>query len=261
VLSAAVAKQATNPKPSRRRRLLSAPRVGTLVGMREGRPRAVRSFAHWLGKVGALAACVASFAAGCAAEVNTAEEPEPEPSAGNGAMSGSGSGGKPEPTPSGGKAGSGGSKSGGTGGSINAFGGSASTGGKPSGGAAMGGSAGSSGGKGGTAGAAGGGGAGGTSGGGGAKNGGAGGMSGTSAGGSGGSLACLDGWQGDTCDSCSKQTQGDKLACVEILNCYAQNSCGPSSCANNDDKCGANKIGKGTAGYPIAKDVYDCLCQ
>jgi hypothetical protein len=47
---------------------------------------------------------------------------------------------------------------------------------------------------------------------------------------------------------------------VEILNCYAQNSCGPSSCANNDDKCGANKIGKGTAGYPIAKEVYDCLC-
>jgi len=26
-------------------------------------------------------------------------------------------------------------------------------------------------------------------------------------------------------------------------------------------KCGANNIGKGTAGYRIAEDVYACLCK
>lgn len=46
-----------------------------------------------------------------------------------------------------------------------------------------------------------------------------------------------------------------------ILDCYYQNGCGPSTCGGNTDKCGANNVGKGTAGYPIAQDVYDCLCK
>ncbi|HXK20783.1 MAG TPA: hypothetical protein VNG33_23390, partial [Polyangiaceae bacterium] len=65
----------------------------------------------------------------------------------------------------------------------------------------------------------------------------------------------------DQCDTCSKQTQSDKLGCVDILDCYYANACGPASCGGNTDKCGANNIGKGTAGYPIAADVYMCLCK
>lgn len=234
--------------------------------MREGRARADRSFARELVHVVALAMCFAALVAGCATEVNTAEQPEPEAQSGGGGATSSG--GKAEPTPAGGKGGTAGSKSGGgSGGSvINAFGGSASTGGKPTGGAPSSGGAGNGGSNDGGMGGKAAGGAGGMSGNSGTNGGGSGGSTGmsgsggTSAGGAGGGLACLDGWQGGTCDTCSKQTQSDRLACVDILNCYAKNSCGPSSCANNDDKCGANKIGKGTAGYPIAKEVYDCSC-
>ncbi len=180
----------------------------------------------------------------------------------------------------GGKAPTAGSKTtGGAAGSpVNAFGGAVNTGGQSQGGVAGAGGAqaGQSGaGRGGTAGGSGasqggGGGKGGTGGatqgGAGGKGGGggqAGGSSGTGSAGSAGSsnLECLDDWKGGACDTCSTQTQSDKLACVKILDCYAANACGPATCANNDEKCGANKIGQGTAGYPIAKTVYDCACQ
>jgi hypothetical protein len=73
---------------------------------------------------------------------------------------------------------------------------------------------------------------------------------------------CLKDWKdNEACDTCTTQTQGDKLGCVDILDCYAVNDCGPSTCANNDDKCGVNKIAKGTAGYEIAADVHACICQ
>jgi len=160
-----------------------------------------------------------------------------------------------------GKPASGGSSAGGsTGKIVNAFGGTASAGGKASGGAS--GSAGN-GGATGAGGNAPGGGSGGAQAGaasGGNKSGGAAGQAGAGGAG-GGSLACLAAWKNDPCDSCSKQTQSDKLGCVQILDCYSANSCGPASCAGNTDKCGANNIGQGTAGYPIAQDVYMCLCK
>jgi hypothetical protein len=148
-----------------------------------------------------------------------------------------------------------------------AFGGTATGGGKGgasgAGGVAMAGSAGKpSGGAGGsnTAGGPGGGAAGSA----GKASGGAGGSGGSSSGAGGVGaipLACLKTWKGDPCDTCSGQVQSDKAACSVILDCYYQNGCGPSTCGGNTDKCGANNIGKGTAGYPIAQDVYACLCK
>lgn len=149
---------------------------------------------------------------------------------------------------------------------MNAFGGTATTGGKPSGGASGAGGAAAGAAQGGSApgGAAGGGSQAGGGGKGGTSQAGSGGMSGSGNGGNAGSgsnLECLENWKSGACDTCSTQTQGDKLACIKILDCYAANACGPATCGGNDDKCGANKIGQGTAGYPIAKQVYDCACQ
>jgi hypothetical protein len=234
--------------------------------MREGRSRAARSQPlRLVARLAVAAACLAACASGCAAEVNTLE---PEDNA-------AGEGGTGVPVGAAGKPANGGAPSMGTAGNgtagskvVSAFGGTASSGGAA-------GSSGDAGGGGKAQGGAGGSGTGGTAGAGGAKNGGAGGQAGTGGTGQGGTagssgsagaggganLACLKSWKGDACDVCSKETQADHLACVDILNCYAANSCGPATCGNNDDKCGANKIGKGTAGYPIAQKVYDCLCK
>lgn len=216
-----------------------------------------------------FALCAASLNSGCAAEVNTLE-PLDESAAGEGNVDMPAAAGTKATT--GGQASSGGSVSGSAGTkTVSAFGGTSSSGGKTGTGGGGGTSA--------SAGAGGKGGAGGSGGtnSGGAKNGGAGGQGGAGGNASGGSasggsasggmagagggLACLAKWKGDVCDTCSKQTQSDKLACVDILDCYVANSCGPASCGGNTDKCGANKIGKGTAGYPIAQDVYTCLCK
>jgi hypothetical protein len=241
--------------------------------MREGRSRAVRPRSDLLFTGAALLASALLFGAGCATEVNTLDsspraeqtvdggEPGSEGGSTNAAGSASMAG---KPT-----GGSGGASTGGTG--LNAFGGTASTGGK--GGGASAGTAGDAQGGGGSGGSQGGtaaGGKGGSSSGGASQGGSAGmtqggtggGSAGSPSGGSAGSggLGCLSGWKGSACDTCSTQTQGDKLGCVKILECYEANSCGPASCANNDDKCGVNKMSQGTAGYPIAKDVYDCAC-
>jgi hypothetical protein len=205
---------------------------------------------------------VSSIVSGCATGVDTLE-PE-EPSAGDGSGATMSEGGKP--VTAGSKA-TGGSSAGSSGGSklMGAFGGTATSGGKggvastggantagsggkPSGGAAGSNSAGSGGGAGSGAGSGGG------------ASGGS--NSGAGTGGGGGTpLACLKTWKGDKCDTCSGQVQSDKAACSVILDCYYQNGCGPSMCGGNTDKCGANIIGKGTAGYPIAQDVYACLCK
>jgi hypothetical protein len=232
--------------------------------MRENRVLAAElRLAPLLIKLSLVAACLAACASGCAVQVDTLR-PGDETVAGDGGTN-------PVIT-TGGKSSSGGSGSamaGASGGQVvNAFGGTGSSGGKASGGAGSGGIAGS----GGAAGAGGKaqGGSGGTAqaGSGGNKNGGAGGQAGSGgkpSGGTGsggaGSLTCLASWKNDKCDSCSSQTQSDYLGCVQILDCYYQNSCGPATCGGNADKCGANNIGKGTAGYPIASDVYTCLCK
>jgi hypothetical protein len=61
--------------------------------------------------------------------------------------------------------------------------------------------------------------------------------------------------------ACLGRTQGDQLKCTEVLDCYVMQDCGPATCAGNDQKCGANKLGFGTAPYPYAQQVYDCLCK
>lgn len=199
-----------------------------------------------------------ALAFGCARQVNTLEEDDHEPSGGT-----AGKGGSPLVS-----AGSGSAGKPGTGGSaVNAFGGSATSGGAA-------GSANGLGGGGTRGGAAGAGGAssqGGTtqagsnqggSGGGSAGRGGSSGSGGsTSSGGAVGS-GCLMSWRdNDACDTCTPQTQGDKKACAQVLDCYLQNDCGPATCAGNDDECGPNTIQQGTAPYPIAQDVYDCICN
>ena len=212
---------------------------------------------HFLATLSICAVGVASLGGGCAAEVNTLEPLEEDAAAGQNSVDAPTNAGSK--ASNGGKTGSGGTMSGAAGTKmVNAFGGTTTSGGSAG--------TGSDAGNGGTVSSAGAGGAGGT------KNGGAGGQlgtggsaqAGTSSGGlagAGGGLACLANWKGDVCDTCSKQTQSDKLGCVDILDCYVANACGPATCGGNTDKCGANKIGKGTAGYPIAQDVYGCLCK
>lgn len=73
---------------------------------------------------------------------------------------------------------------------------------------------------------------------------------------------CLVGWRATPAGTtCTKQTQSDLAACSLILDCYIKNHCGPASCSSQDASCGANKIGKGTAGYGIAKTVFTDLCS
>jgi hypothetical protein len=237
--------------------------------MRQGGVRAVRSQPlRLLAELGIAVASVAVCASGCATEVNTLEEGDAPVAGSGGAAPIGGKSSTAGTTSSSGTksmAGAGGSKI------VNAFGGTASggttAGGTSTGGTAANGGAGGTGGAGGKAqaGSSGSGGASaaGTTAGGTAGQDGAGGKTSGGAGGtgSGGSLACLASWKNDACDTCSKQVQADKLGCVDILDCYAANSCGPATCGGNTDKCGANNIGKGTAGYPIAQDVYTCLCK
>jgi hypothetical protein len=199
-----------------------------------------------------VAAAAALSGSGCATGVNTLPDDEPNAAGGSSAgKGGSAGGGGSTATAGTGSAGKGGTAS-------QAFGGAAATGGAggKGGSAGAGGSA-----TGGSAGAGGGAAAGSSSGGSGSGSGGTGGGA-AGSGGSGVATGCLKDWQdNEACDTCTTQTQGDKLGCVDILDCYAVNDCGPSTCANNDDKCGVNKIAKGTAGYEIAADVYDCICQ
>jgi hypothetical protein len=145
---------------------------------------------------------------------------------------------------------------------------SAGAGGQGGGGNGNGGAAGTSAGQasggsgGGGGGSAGGGSAGGSSAGGGSGGGSSGGGSQGGSGQGGSGPHCLDGWRdNDACDTCSTQTQGDKKACASVLDCYIANDCGPATCSGNTDVCGANAIQQGTAPFPIAEDVYDCICQ
>jgi MYXO-CTERM domain-containing protein len=87
---------------------------------------------------------------------------------------------------------------------------------------------------------------------------------GTSDGGAGGAPPgqdCLENWRNTTSGAtCTGQTQGDRLTCIQYLDCYYTNNCGPRSCGGNDGTCGVNTIGGGTAGQPIADQVYTDLC-
>jgi MYXO-CTERM domain-containing protein len=72
---------------------------------------------------------------------------------------------------------------------------------------------------------------------------------------------CLENWRNTTSGAtCTGQSQGDRLTCIQYLDCYYTNNCGPRSCGGNDGICGINTIGGGTAGQPIADQVYTDLC-
>lgn len=81
--------------------------------------------------------------------------------------------------------------------------------------------------------------------------------------GDGGSLGgCMSDWRSTPCGAtCTSQTQSDRAACSLYLDCFAGNSCGPSTCGGIDDICGVNTIGFGTAPRDIANQVYGCLCR
>jgi hypothetical protein len=77
-----------------------------------------------------------------------------------------------------------------------------------------------------------------------------------------GSTSCAAGWRNQSaCDQCEAQVQPDLRACAVILDCYVGKNCGPSSCANTDQKCGPNVLGEGAAAYSVAQDVYACMCN
>lgn len=95
-----------------------------------------------------------------------------------------------------------------------------------------------------------------------AGTGGSGGSGASGGSGNSGGESCVAEWQGNVpCDTCSSQTQGDKKACIQVLNCFIANDCGPATCTNSADACGPNAIGQGAAPYPIAQEVYDCMCK
>jgi hypothetical protein len=77
-----------------------------------------------------------------------------------------------------------------------------------------------------------------------------------------GGTSCATGWRNQSaCEQCATQTQPDLQACAVILDCYVSKSCGPSSCAGADQKCGPNVLREGAAAYGIAQDVYACMCK
>lgn len=77
-----------------------------------------------------------------------------------------------------------------------------------------------------------------------------------------GSTSCAAGWRNQSaCEQCATQVQPDLRACAVILDCYVSKNCGPSSCANTDQKCGPNVLREGAAAYSVAQDVYACLCK
>ncbi len=71
---------------------------------------------------------------------------------------------------------------------------------------------------------------------------------------------CLGGWEGSSCDTCSGQTQSDRLACRVFIDCYIINDCDPATCGNVEEPCSVNRLGNGLAPKDIADAVYGCMC-
>jgi hypothetical protein len=71
---------------------------------------------------------------------------------------------------------------------------------------------------------------------------------------------CLAGWEGSSCDTCSGETQSDRLACRVYIDCYLVNDCDPVSCGNLEQVCGVNRLGNGLAPKGVADAVYSCRC-
>lgn len=71
---------------------------------------------------------------------------------------------------------------------------------------------------------------------------------------------CLAGWEGSSCDTCSGQTQSDRLSCRLYIDCYITNDCDPATCGSVEQVCGVNRLGNGLAPKDIADTVYGCMC-
>ncbi len=73
---------------------------------------------------------------------------------------------------------------------------------------------------------------------------------------------CVYGWKEDACgELCLSRTQSDQRACEQVLDCFVENDCGPASCTGVTQVCGNNAIQQGSAPYPYAAQVYDCMCK
>ena len=73
---------------------------------------------------------------------------------------------------------------------------------------------------------------------------------------------CVYGWRDDACgDVCLSRTQSDQRACEQVLDCFVENDCGPASCTGVTQVCGNNALQQGSAPYPYAAQVYDCMCN
>jgi len=73
---------------------------------------------------------------------------------------------------------------------------------------------------------------------------------------------CAHGWRDDPCgESCLERTQSDQRACELVLDCFVENDCGPATCTGVTQVCGNNALQQGSAPYPYAAAVYDCLCN
>lgn len=73
---------------------------------------------------------------------------------------------------------------------------------------------------------------------------------------------CVYGWKDDACgELCLSRTQSDQRACEQVLDCFVANDCGPASCTGITQICGNNTLQQGSAPYPYAAQVYDCMCK
>jgi hypothetical protein len=73
---------------------------------------------------------------------------------------------------------------------------------------------------------------------------------------------CVYGWRDDPCgQTCLARTQSDQRACEQVLDCFIEHDCGPATCTDNTQVCGNNALQKGSAPYPYAATVYDCMCN
>ena len=76
--------------------------------------------------------------------------------------------------------------------------------------------------------------------------------------------SCLFEWRDQSgASACLDETQGDHLECIQILDCWLENDCGPNdSCTSSaaTGECHPNTLGVGGGGYPYAESVFNALC-
>jgi hypothetical protein len=71
---------------------------------------------------------------------------------------------------------------------------------------------------------------------------------------------CLFDWSNNSAITavCHDGLQSDQAHCIEYLDCYLFQDCGPGdACAAQDGDCGINKIGGGSQGVMFAANAYN----